>query len=109
MTGRADDLPSAGLASGRAAPATDDEWPKVTSYPTMAELSTALAHPLEPRILLLDTREPNGYVRDWHPSGVQPVRHWSYAIQWWAFAVVVIVFWAVVSRNRGGPRKPEAG
>ena len=109
VAGRADDLPSAGLPWGRAAPATDGGWPKVTSYPTMAELSTALAHPLEPRILLLDTREPNGYVRDWHPSGTQPQRHWSYAIQWWAFVVVVIVFWAVVSRNRGGPRKPEAG
>jgi surfeit locus 1 family protein len=71
----------------------------------MAELSTAFGHPLEPRILLLDPREPQGYVRDWHPPGMQPVRHWSYAIQWWAFAVVVIIFWAVVSRNKGNPLK----
>jgi surfeit locus 1 family protein len=103
LTGRSDELPSAGLPSGRAAPSTDGTWPKVTTYPTMAELSTAFGHPLEPRILLLDPREPQGYVRDWHPPGMQPVRHWSYAIQWWAFAVVVIIFWAVVSRNKGNP------
>ena len=101
LTGRSDELPAAGLAAGRAAPPVDGDWPKVTSYPTIAELSKAFGQPVEPRILLLDAREPNGYVRDWHPPGMQPVRHWSYAIQWWAFAVVVIIFWAVVSRKKG--------
>jgi surfeit locus 1 family protein len=100
VTGRSDDLPTAGLAAGRAAPPNDGVWPQVTSYPTMSELSTALQRTLEPRIVLLDPQEPNGYVRDWHPPGMQPVRHWSYAIQWWAFAVVTIIFWAVVSRRR---------
>ena len=105
LTGRSDDLPTAGLPSGRAAPPVDGAWPKVTSYPTMAELSAAFGHPLESRILLLDAHDPNGYVRDWHPPGMQPVRHWSYAIQWWAFAVVVIIFWVVVSRKKGDARK----
>ena len=100
VTGRADDLPSGGLAIGRAAPPVEGDWPKVTSYPTMSELSAALARPLEPRIVLLDPREPDGYVRDWHPPGMQPIRHWSYAIQWWAFAVVTLIFWAVASRKK---------
>jgi surfeit locus 1 family protein len=69
----------------------------------MSELSRAMARALEPRIVLLDPNEPDGYVRDWHPAGIQPVRHWSYAIQWWAFAVVAVIFWAVLSR-----REPEA-
>ncbi len=100
VTGRADELPSGGLAIGRAAPTVGGEWPKVTSYPTMKELSAALGRPLEPRIVLLDAREPDGYVRDWQPPGMQPIRHWSYAIQWWAFAVVTLIFWAVVSRTK---------
>jgi surfeit locus 1 family protein len=99
VTGRTDNLPSAGLAAGRAAPAVNGEWPKVTSYPTMSELSAALARPLEPRIVLLDPKEPEGYVRDWRPPGMQPLRHWSYAIQWWCFAIVTIVFWVVISRR----------
>ncbi len=101
VTGRTDDLPTAGLPMGRAAPAVDGAWPKVTSYPTMNELSAALGRPLEPRIVLLDPQQPDGYVRDWHPPGMQPVRHWSYAIQWWCFAAMTVVFWAVIGRRRG--------
>jgi surfeit locus 1 family protein len=104
ISGRVDDLPSAGLPVGRAAPALEGGWPKVTSYPTMAELSTALGRPLESRIVLLDPGEANGYVRDWHPPGIQPVRHWSYAIQWWCFAVVTVIFWFVIGRRVGGSK-----
>jgi surfeit locus 1 family protein len=100
VTGRTDDLPTAGLPMGRAAPQVDGGWPKVTSYPTMNELSAALGRPLEPRIVLLDPQEPDGYVRDWRPPGMQPVRHWSYAIQWWCFAAVTVIFWAVIGRRR---------
>jgi surfeit locus 1 family protein len=100
VAGRSDDLPSGGLALGRAPPPAEGAWPKVTSYPTMSELSTALGgRRLEPRILLLDPHEPNGYAREWHPPGMQPVRHWSYAIQWWCFAAATIVFWAVIGRR----------
>jgi len=105
VTGRSDDLPSSGLAMGRAAPAKEGGWPKVTSYPTMSELSAVMGgQALEPRIVLLDPQEPNGYVRDWRPPGMQPVRHWSYAIQWWCFAAATIVFWAVIGRRRAGDR-----
>jgi surfeit locus 1 family protein len=106
VTGRADNLPSAGLAAGRAAPAANTEWPKLTSYPTLNELSTALGRPLESQIVLLDPGEPDGYVRDWHPPGIQPVRHWSYAIQWWCFAVVTAIFWVVIGRRRAVESQP---
>ncbi|HVW69273.1 MAG TPA: SURF1 family protein [Steroidobacteraceae bacterium] len=103
VIGRADDLPSGGLAAGRAAPSTDSNWPKVTSYPTMSELSAALGRPLEPRIVLLDPQAPDGYVRAWHPPGMQPLRHWSYAIQWWCFAAVTVIFWVILSRRKTSP------
>ncbi len=100
VMGRADDLPTPGLAAGRAAPSTDSHWPKVTSYPTTGQLSAALARPVESRIVLLDPQAPDGYVRDWHPPGMQPLRHWSYAVQWWCFAVVTLIFWTILSRRR---------
>jgi surfeit locus 1 family protein len=66
----------------------------------MNELSTALGgRRVEPRIVLLDPQEANGYVREWRPPGMQPVRHWSYAIQWWCFAAATIVFWLVIGRR----------
>jgi len=93
VVGRVDNLPSPGLASGRAAPAPGTQWPKVTSFPSMAQLTAALGVPLEPDIVLLDPREEDGYVRDWHPPGMEPIRHWSYAVQWWSFGVVLLVLW----------------
>ncbi|HEV2701612.1 MAG TPA: SURF1 family protein, partial [Steroidobacteraceae bacterium] len=47
LTGRLDNLPVGGLALGHAAPAADGSWPKVTSFPTLAELATSLRHPVE--------------------------------------------------------------
>jgi len=93
ISGRLDELPAAGLASGRAPPAQDAAWPKLTSFPTHAELESALAAPLARRLLLLDPGEPQGYVREWSPPGLAPERHFSYAIQWWGFAVVLLVLY----------------
>jgi surfeit locus 1 family protein len=99
LTGRLALLPSPGLASGRSAPEARAPWPKVTSYPDMAQLAAALAAPLEPRILLLDPQAPFGYLREWRSPGLQPLRHYSYAIQYWAFAVLTLVVWALTSRR----------
>ncbi len=108
LSGRVADLPSAGLSSGRAPPNPADPWPKVTSFPRMEELARALGVPLTQRILLLDPGAPPGYVRDWQPPGMAPLRHLSYAIQWWSFAALVLIVWAIMSvrRARAAPGAP---
>jgi surfeit locus 1 family protein len=93
ITGRIEELPAPGLASGRAPPTAGPEWPKLTSFPTHAELQTALGTKLARRVLLLDPDTPDGYVREWSPPGLAPERHFSYAIQWWGFAVVLLVLY----------------
>jgi len=100
LSGRVADLPSPGLASGRAPPAAGDSWPKVTSFPDMPQLAAALGTALEPRILLLDAGAPLGFVRDWQPPGVSPLRHLSYAIQWWCFAALAASLWAIFGLRR---------
>jgi surfeit locus 1 family protein len=95
LTGVLANLPSAGLALGRAPPA--GAWPKVTSFPDMAQLQAALGEPLEPRILWLDPAEPGGYRRDWHAPGMPALRHFSYAIQWWCFAALALLMWSVMT------------
>jgi cytochrome oxidase assembly protein ShyY1 len=100
VVGRVDNLPSAGLAYGRAPPALQGSWPRITSYPRMSELSAALERVLERRIVLLDPRAADGYVRDWQPPGLPPARHWAYAIQWWLFAATLVVLWSVASVRR---------
>jgi len=100
LSGRIAQLPSPGLASGRSAPDARAAWPKVTSYPSVAELSAALGAPLAARIVLLDPQAPFGYLRDWQPPGMAPLRHLSYAIQWWSFAALALIVWAIMSTRR---------
>lgn len=100
LTGRVDELPVEGLASGRAPPDANAPWPKVTSYPHVAELSAMLGRPIEPRILLLDAREPNGYLREWQPPGLTADRHWAYGVQWYAFAVLAIALWLILGMRK---------
>jgi surfeit locus 1 family protein len=99
LTGRLATLPSPGLASGRAAPEPGARWPKVTSFPDMGQLAAALGTALSPRILLLDPAAPAGYVRDWQAPGLPPLRHFAYAIQWWCFALLALIYWGVASRR----------
>jgi surfeit locus 1 family protein len=100
VTGRLDDLPVVGIALGHIPPAADAPWPRLTSFPTMSDLSTALHRPLEQRQLLLGADQPFGYVRDWQPSGFGPGRHFSYAVQWWSFAALALVLYGHMNRQR---------
>jgi cytochrome oxidase assembly protein ShyY1 len=93
VSGRLEDLPAPGLAAGRAPPDDSGQWPKLTSFPTHDELAKALDQHIGQRILLLDPEMPSGYVREWQPPGLDPARHFSYAIQWWGFAVVLLVLY----------------
>jgi cytochrome oxidase assembly protein ShyY1 len=93
VSGRIEELPASGLASGRAPPGTDATWPKLTSFPTHEELEAALGLKTTRRVLLLDPALPEGFVREWSPPGLPPDRHFSYAIQWWGFALVLLVLY----------------
>jgi surfeit locus 1 family protein len=106
--GRLDNLPRPGIALGHAPPVKDAPWPKLTSFPTMTDLSAALGRPLEPRQLLLDPRLPDGYARDWQPPGMSPAQHLSYAFQWWLFAAVALVLYGALNRRRGPAAEPLA-
>jgi surfeit locus 1 family protein len=88
------------LSRGRAAPAPGDAWPKLVSFPTLEQLANAYGQALEPRIVLLDPASPHGYQRDWRAPGVEPARHFSYAVQWWAFATLAIALWVILSFRR---------
>ena len=94
LSGRIDELPTEGLASGRAPPESGSQWPKVTAFPAYQELESALGEKIARHVLLLDPAVAGiGYVREWTPPGLPPSRHFSYAIQWWGFAVVLLVLY----------------
>jgi surfeit locus 1 family protein len=103
VTGRVDLLPVAAIALGHAPPPPGPLWPKLTSFPVMDELSTALGARLESRLLLLNATEPLGFARDWQPEGLGPVRHLSYAFQWWGFAALALTLYGLLNRRPAPP------
>lgn len=100
VTGRLDNLPVVGISLGHVPPSIDASWPKLTSFPTMSDLSAALGRPLHSRQLLLNPNERSGYVREWQVSGFGPGRHLSYAVQWWSFAALALFLYAFLNRGR---------
>lgn len=99
VVGRIDELPRPGIwLKGPAAAG----WPRLVQYPSMPQLSAALGRELAPRQVLLDPGVPDGYVRDWHVPGTTPDRHLGYAVQWFAFAALAVVIWAVLGFRRSG-------
>jgi cytochrome oxidase assembly protein ShyY1 len=66
---------------------------------TQLEAAMATANEPEPRLeerwLLLSDADPAGYLREWQPfaTGKGPEQNWGYAIQWWSFAVLLLVLY----------------
>jgi surfeit locus 1 family protein len=73
----------------------------------MKQLARALGSPLAARIVLLDPGASFGYVRDWQPPGMLPARNLAYAVQWWGFALTLIIIWGVLSAPRSASATPR--
>ena len=97
VAGRLDELPRPGIELD--APAGKG-WPRLESYPKMPELAAALSRELRPQRILLDAREPDGFVRNWRLSAMTAERHLGYAIQWFAFAATAVAIWFALGLRR---------
>jgi surfeit locus 1 family protein len=100
VQGRVAHLPRAGMKLGPASESTAATWPRVMLYPDRAELEAALGAPVLEPILWLDRDEPDGYLRHWQVTDMTPERHIAYALQWFAFAVTIVVIYVIVRRRR---------
>ena len=97
-------LPEPGVRVGEAGVSGDTTWPRVLNFPRQADL--------EPRSALRSKRAsccwiptlPDGYERAWRPAlGFGPERHLGYAVQWFAFAVVLLVIFVALSLEHASP------
>ena len=99
VAGRLDQLPRPSI---RLKAPPGNNWPRLTSFPEMNELATSLGRDLYTQMILLDPKEPDGYVRNWRVPGTTSVRHLGYAIQWFAFAATAVAIWFALSLRHGG-------
>jgi surfeit locus 1 family protein len=104
ISGRLSILPVAGMAAGQQAPSAEGTWPRLTSFPTHEQLQQVLGAPLLAPVLLLDADSGAGYLRDWQPPGIAPERNYSYAVQWWLFALLALGLFTGLNLKRKNVR-----
>lgn len=96
VSGIIDQLPRPGIRAGNAGIGTS--WPQVLNYPRIEELRTLYGKSLQSRILLMDKGNADGFERLWKINiGFTPQRHIAYAVQWFGFAVALVVIFVVVN------------
>jgi surfeit locus 1 family protein len=72
-------------------------WPRRMLYPTRDEIAIALDSELLNYQLLLDAKQEDGYLRDWKAVEIGPERHYGYAFQWFAFALLALFFYVLLN------------
>jgi cytochrome oxidase assembly protein ShyY1 len=78
-------------------------YPVVAAFPNHAELAQLLGESSWTKaadLVLLDPAEPDGYVRNWAAPGFPPMRHFGYAVQWFALALTLFVIYVVTNLRR---------
>lgn len=53
-----------------------------------------------PFIIRLGQHEANGYVREWAIVAMPPQRHYAYALQWFAMALVILILFIALNIER---------
>lgn len=68
------------------------------------ELERITGHAFYPFILRMNTPQTEGFVRDWVITSVPPERHLSYAVQWFALALITLIGFLVFYFKRKAVR-----
>lgn len=100
VRGRVGSLPRAGYRMG-AAIESPSTWPQHAVFPTLDEVAASLGREVQPFVLLLAPSEAHGFLRRWTPDEIGPGRHYAYAFQWFAMALVLAGLLAWNYRKRG--------
>ncbi len=80
--------------------ASTQAWPRTVLFPTAEELTTHLGYPVANFQLLLDSRDADGYLRDWRPNIRGPETNLGYAIQWFSFIIASLVIYLVLNTTK---------
>lgn len=94
-------LPKPGIRLGPQPSCQPTVWPRVLNYPTIETVRCLYGTPVIGGLILLSEAAPHGFARNWQRNvGMPPMRHYGYAVQWFAMAVAVVVVFVVVNMKR---------
>lgn len=75
-------------------------WPAVVRWPDIGAIEKETGISLEPFILLESAQESSGFVREWVFVNAPPEKSQSYAVQWFTFALIVLILYIVLNSKR---------
>ena len=75
-------------------------WPLLVSHIDIEALQARFEGRLLPLVLWLAPEQQGAYVRVWNPVWMRPEKSRAYATQWFAFAVVALVFFIILNLRK---------
>lgn len=78
----------------------NDSWPRVIQWLDMAQIEKSLGYKVLPFVILQDADSPAGFVRDWYIKKITPEKNTSYAVQWFALAIALVIIFLVVNTHK---------
>lgn len=79
---------------------TNSGWPAVVLWLDLARYARETGYRLQPFEILQDPADTGGYERQWTLVVMPPEKSVSYAVQWFAMAVALVVIYIVVNLRR---------
>lgn len=77
-----------------------DGWPQLVPYVDIKILQPRYDGRLLPVVLWLAPEQPGHYLREWDPVWMRPEKSRAYATQWFAFALLAVVFFIILNLRK---------
>lgn len=97
-------LPPKYVAFGQITDSKTITWPLRVEYINLAELTPLLGFPIYPYLLNLSPDSPAAYEVKWQIVVMSPDKHMGYAVQWFAFALTLLILFVALNRQKKNNR-----
>lgn len=77
-----------------------NSWPAVYQWIDFADYEKASGLKILPVIILLDPQVEGGFAREWSKVNLKPEKNISYAVQWFALALALLIIYIVVNLKK---------
>lgn len=77
-----------------------DGWPRIIQWLEIENVEKSLGYKLQDFVILQTPDSPAGFVRDWYIKKIVPEKSISYAVQWFALALALVIIYLVVNLHK---------
>lgn len=75
-------------------------WPRVIQWLETEQIEKSLGYQVHDFVILQSPADLNGFVRDWYIKKIVPEKSISYAVQWFALALALVIIYLVVNTHK---------